>query len=133
MESTDISVRTVNKNDEHKIIEMNDGVFESMEEIRDYIRNKKIYVFEKESKMVGAGLLSRIILRRPEFDLGVIVDKKNRKRGYGTFIIQYLAALCMKNGWVPVAGCDSRNIASRRCLEKAGFKPLHRLLLFRFS
>ena len=109
---------------------MNEELFESEEEITMVIRNKNMLLFEKNNTIIGCGIFQRVIQGRNEFDIGMLVDKKYRKQGYGTFIIQYLTEYCHSQGWRPTCGCDVKNSASRKCLEKAGYITKHRLLEF---
>ena len=112
---------------------MNEEVFEQDEEVHEYISKQQIVLFEKEKEMVGFGIFARVIEGRPEFDIGMCVDRRFRRRGYGESIIRHLVEFCKRNGWRPVCGCAVENQASRRCLEKAGFIGRYRLLEFVFQ
>lgn len=126
----DIIIRFPVMEDEKTIIDINEEVFESNDEVSDYIVNKKMFIFEKDKEILGFGIFSRVIKDRPDFDIGMLVTKKYRRLGYGSLIISYLADYCLRNNWRPICGCAIENEASRRCLEKAGFTAGYRLLEF---
>jgi len=127
-----ITVRLAINGDERHIIEINEEIFEHDEEVREYIRKKQILIFEKEKEIIGFGIFTRVIEGRPEYDIGMLVDKKYRRRGYGEHIIRYLADYCKQREWRPICGCAIENEGSRRCLEKAGYIGRYRLLKFEF-
>ncbi len=128
----EISVRQATIADEKHIIEINEEVFDHDHEVLEYIHKKQLLIFEKEGTPVGFGIFSRVIEGRPDFDIGMLVEKGFRGQGLGQFIISYLADYCFSWGWRPVAGCAVDNIASRRTLEKAGFIADYRMLEFSF-
>lgn len=128
----EITVRPATLEDERHIIKVNEEVFDHDHEVLEYINKQQLLIFEKEHTPVGFGIFSRVIEGRPDFDIGMLVEKDFRGQGVGQFIIGYLAAYCTKNGWRPIAGCAAENVGSRRTLEKAGFFAGYRLLEFSF-
>lgn len=64
----------------------------------------------------------------PFAELGMMVPRPFRNRGYGTYILQELKTECYRRGLIPTSRCDDRNLASRRAHLKAGFLPSGRLL-----
>ncbi len=127
-----VTIRPASAEDERHIIEINEEVFDYEEEVSEYIRDGKIFLFEKDQEIIGFGIFARVIEERPEFDIGMLVDRKYRRQGYGEYIIRYLTHFCAQNGWRAICGCAVENKASRRCLEKAGFISRYRLLEFVF-
>ena len=127
-----VTCRPATAEDERHIIEINEAVFDHDEEVAEYIRDGKIFLFEKERELVGFGIFACVNEGRPAFDIGMLVERKYRRQGYGEYIIRYLAHFCAQNGWRAVCGCAVENKASRRCLEKAGFASRYRLLEFVF-
>ncbi len=128
----DVKIRLATSADEKHIIAINEEVFDHDYEVLEYIINKQLLIFEKEDTSIGFGLFSRIIEGRPDFDIGMLVEKDFRRQGIGQFIIYYLADHCLTNGWRPIAGCAVENIGSRRTLERAGFVAGYRMLEFLF-
>lgn len=127
-----ISTRWAEAVDIRLIEAVNEEVFDHPDEIRDYVRDRKVLLFETASGLLGFGLHARVIPGRPEFDIGMLVVREHRGKGHGTAIIRHMADHCRKNGWRPICGCDVANTGSRRCLENAGFIARHRLLAFTF-
>jgi GNAT superfamily N-acetyltransferase len=65
---------------------------------------------------------------RPYGDIYMEVAEPFRRRGFGSYIVQELKRLAYEVGAIPAARCDTRNVASRRTLQKAGFAPFAHLL-----
>jgi GNAT superfamily N-acetyltransferase len=128
----DISIRRAVPADETTIIEVNEEVFDHPSEVLQYIMANQIFIYEKLGDLVGFGIFSQVIPGRPDRDIGMLVVPAYRKRGYGQFILHHLVHFCQENGWRFSAGCAIENIASRKCLEKAGFISRYRLLEFKF-
>ncbi len=129
---TDITVRRAKMADEAQIITVNEEVFDHPEEVGQYIRAQQIFLFEKTGSLVGFGIYSLVFRGRNDYDIGMLITPEFRHQGYGTYIIHYLVNFCRQNGWNANAGCAAENIASRKCLEKAGFVTRHRLQMFLF-
>jgi len=127
-----VSARPARLEDEGYIIAINEEVFDHDHEVREYIETGQVLVFEKDAERIGFGIFARVIAGRPEFDIGMLVERKFRRQRYGETIIRYLVDHCQRNGWRAVCGCAIENEASRRCLEKAGFLARYRLLEFVF-
>lgn len=65
----------------------------------------------------------------PYGDVYMSVAESERRKGYGSYIVQELKRVCYKAGKRPAARCNADNIASRKTLQKAGFTPCARLLV----
>ena len=125
-----VAIRFAEPQDAQHIAAVNEEVFEHDEEIDEVIANHNMFIFEQDRDLIGFGLFQRVIAGRAEFDIGMLVTPKFRRQGYGTAIIHYLADYCQQQGWRPICGCAIENIASQRCLEKAGFIARYRMLEF---
>lgn len=112
---------------------INEEVFESTSEIVDYLEKQQILLFNQGIKLIGFGIFAPVIINGNDYDIGMCVNREFREKGYGTTIIRYLINYCIERNWRPIAGCDIQNIASRKCLEKAGFFSDYRLLQIIFS
>ncbi len=115
---------------EESIFRMNEEVFEERVEIMEDIKNGNIFLFMLEREIIGFAVYHRTITGNDDFDIGILVAKKYRRKGFGAFIARYVADYCVQKGWRPVCGCAYKNEASRRTLEKAGFGTRHMLLEF---
>lgn len=131
-EHNELVIRKAAITDLEKISLINEYVFESVEEIRDYILSEQILLFEKESEIVGIGLYTKIFENRLETDIGMLVNEKFRREGFGVFIINYMYNYLKESGLNPQCGCSADNIASKKTLEKAGFISKYSLLNFEF-
>ncbi|HEY2468579.1 MAG TPA: GNAT family protein [Terracidiphilus sp.] len=65
---------------------------------------------------------------RPYGDIWMEVAEPFRMQGYGTYMVQELKRICYEGANIPCARCNTRNIASRKTLQKAGFVPCAHLL-----
>jgi GNAT superfamily N-acetyltransferase len=85
------------------------------------------WIVEVDGAVVGAGgVLGHY--NPPYGDVYVGVDEAARRRGVGSFLVQELKRVCYESGMKPAARCDPSNLASRRTLERAGFRVCGRLL-----
>lgn len=128
----EISIRRAQMTDEARIIAANEEVFDHPEEVKEYIQGEQIFLFEIGNDLAGFGIYSQVFPERKDYDIGMLIVPEYRHKGYGSFIINYLVKFCQQSGWSFSAGCAKENIASRKCLEKAGFVTRHRLLEFTF-
>lgn len=115
------------------VLEMHDGFFDSPSEIEEYAGRDGLLLFESgERSLVACGVMRRIIEGRDDFDVGMVVRREQRGRGIGAGVVSYLATHCLRSGHQPVCGCSAENVASRRTLERAGFRTAHSLLAFSY-
>ena len=56
------------------------------------------------------------------------VVEGERRKGYGSYLVQEVKRVCYEAGKRPSARCNRDNVGSRRTLEKAGMLPCARLL-----
>jgi len=105
-------------------------LYDSKEELIHMVRNKMLYLFEREGALLGCGYLIRILPDRNYMDIGMWTHPAYRKQGYATKIISYLKNYCLQNGFIPVCGCDVSNAASRKTLEKNGFISKYSIIEF---
>lgn len=61
-------------------------------------------------------------------NVGMTVSEAYRKKGLGAYILSYIRELCLSKGYVTICGCDTDNIASRKAIEKVGYKSYHKVL-----
>lgn len=128
----DLVIRLATIEDAPYISEINEEVFDEEHEIYDVIGKQNMLLFERHQQCIGFGIFQQVIEGRPEYDIGMLVTRSFRRQGYGIYILQYLVNYCHTHGYRPSCGCAVENIASRRCLEQAGFVTRYRLLKFTF-
>lgn len=105
--------------------------FRKVKESDDVFGKKKEdlggFVLESEGQIVAEGGYMTHY-NKPYADLFMEVDPKERRKGYGSFIIQELINDCKKNNLIPAARCLAKNEASKKTLIKAGFNIVGNML-----
>lgn len=79
------------------------------------------FVLETNKQVVATGGFL-LHYNMPFADLYMEVEDSNRKKGFGSFLIQELKRQCYLAGRIPAARTGLDNIASRATLTKAGLK-----------
>lgn len=105
--------------------------FDDFEEVAFYAFSdgaELILFHGEDGALVGCGISSTVIAGRPGTDIGMVVAPDRRGRGVGTAIVAAMRDRVAARGGRAICGCDIDNIASRRCLERAGFRTDHFLL-----
>jgi GNAT superfamily N-acetyltransferase len=101
------------------------GVFDDVDQCREWIRGDHVSVLERDGEFLGIGLLTRVWRTRREHDVGVMVHPDHRGRGLASFILRTLKRQCLDLGMRPTAGCAAGNLASARALLRGGFLSRH--------
>ncbi len=112
------------------ILAQDDGFFRDAAEAESYLGAGELHVYESGSELVGCGLIHPVVPEINACDIGMVVVPAERRRGHGREILLHLIRICTEAGNQPIAGCSIDNLASRRCLESAGFRSEHRLVEF---
>lgn len=82
---------------------------------------------ERDGILVATG--GFLLHYNPPFaDLFMEVAKSERRRGYGSLLVQELRRLARASGHVPAARCQLDNIASKRALERGGLRECARIV-----
>lgn len=85
------------------------------------------WVLDVDREIVAAGGL--LFHYNPPFgDIYMEVAESQRRRGYGSFLVQELKRTAYSMGKIPAARCNVANAASRATLQKAGMLPCARVL-----
>jgi GNAT superfamily N-acetyltransferase len=64
----------------------------------------------------------------PYGDIYMEVAESERRKGYGSYLVQEVKRVCYEAGKRPAARCNPTNLASRRTLQRAGLLPCGRML-----
>lgn len=91
-----------------------------------------LHVLEKDGKILGTGEFRERENWVPYADVGMIVNKKYRRKGVGTYILTLLKQKAHREGLKPICSCEAGNIGSRKAVENAGFVARHRVVEFSF-
>jgi GNAT superfamily N-acetyltransferase len=124
------SVRLATEPDYDYLLQQEDGLYETPEELRRFLCGGNITLFEKDNLLYGCGYLIKVHENRDWYDIGMWVNPLCRRRGVGTMIISYLKETSLDNGWTPICACAYDNVASQRTLERNGFVSKYKLLEF---
>lgn len=125
-----LAIRIAQRTDLSRIQEIDDGFFDTDEELLSYVERGNLRLYEEAGELVACGLVQPVMEGRPYRDLGMLVKPSRRKQGIGMYVIRHLKAICLEQGLRPVCCCAVDNAASRRCLEAAGFRSSHRIIEF---
>jgi GNAT superfamily N-acetyltransferase len=85
------------------------------------------YVLEKNGTIIATGGFM-LHYNKPFADLYMEVKEDERRKGYGSFLLQELKKKCYEAGRVPAARCNTGNASSKAALLKAGFKKCGAML-----
>lgn len=121
------------------IVAIEQDVFAHPERLRRVISAGWMLLFQQPSpdpstqaSLIGFGILRPITLDSEYADVGIAVDRPFRNKGYAIYMMRDLVERCRARKLVPIAGCSSDNLASRRMGERIGLVARHRLLRLTF-
>lgn len=127
----DLLVEPVTESDLQSILSIDGQFFADVAEIKTYFEpDSRIFKFTAQDELVGCGIVKQVIPGMNYYDIGYVVSPEHRQKGVATYIATQLKNYCIEQGWNPIAGCSSENIASQKALERAGFCSEHNLLKF---
>jgi len=129
----DLSIRFAESKDYSFLLQQEDGLYETPDELEKYINGSNVVMFQKENQLLGCGYLIKVHANYDYFDIGMWVNPNFRKQGIATLIISYLKDMCLQKNWKPICGCAIENIASKKTLEKNGFVSKHKLIEFKIN
>lgn len=122
-------VEPVTTSDLQSILSIDGQFFADEDEVKTYFEpDSRIFKFTARDELVGCGIIKQVIPGMNDYDIGYVVSPEHRQKGVATYIATQLRNYCIEQGWNPIAGCSSENIASRKTLERAGFSAAYTLL-----
>lgn len=89
-----------------------------------------LHVLEKDGEILGTGEIRERETWVPFADVGMIVNKKYRRQGIGTYLLCLLKQKAEKQGLKPICSCEAGNLGSQKAIENAGFIARHRVVQF---
>ena len=129
----DISVFTkiefAAETDYDNLVKYDNELYDTEEELRYMLKNKMILKYYIEDQLTGCGFLIKATEFDNHCDIGMWVDTPYRNQGFGAKIISDLKQRCLKNGVEITCGCAAENTASKKALEKNGFRTKHDLII----
>ena len=106
-------------------------LFETEQQLIDFIKNENVFEFYKNEEFVGCGTVIRTHKDWSFCDLGVWVNSSKRGNAIGSQIILNLREFSIKNNLKPSCGCEIENQASQKTIEKSGFVSRHKMINFK--
>lgn len=106
-------------------------LFETEQQLIDFIKNENVFEFYKNEEFVGCGM---VIRTHPDWsfcDLGVWVNPSKRGNSIGSQIILNLREYSIRNKLKPSCGCAIENQASQKTIEKSGFVSRYKMINFK--
>jgi GNAT superfamily N-acetyltransferase len=91
-----------------------------------------LHVLVKNGEILGTGEFRERKTWVPYADVGMIVNKKYRRQGIGTYLLCLLKQKAHQQGLKPICSCEAGNLGSRKAIENAGFIAHHRVVRFSF-
>lgn len=98
----------------------------------DLIEKKEHYILELDQEIVGISEVRKSISQNGIADIGVIVNPKFRRKGYGTYLLNKGKSIAIEYKLIPICSCEVNNIGSMKSIQKCGFKSNHQLLKMTF-
>ena len=108
-------------------------LFETEQQLIDFIQNENVFEFYKNEEFVGCGM---VIRTHPDWsfcDLGVWVNPSKRGKAIGSQIILNLREFSINNNLEPSCGCAIENQASQKTIEKSGFVSRYKMINFKIK
>lgn len=65
-------------------------------------------------------------------DIGMVVSKDHRLKGYGGYLLSKAKELAYDQGRKPICSCEAQNIGSLKSIHKNGFRSIHQILRLSF-
>jgi|SRR6056297_3194212 len=106
-------------------------LFETEQQLIDFIKNENVFEFYKNNEFVGCGMAISTHRDWSFCDLGVWVHPSKRGNAIGSQIILNLREFSIKNSLKPTCGCAIENQASQKTIEKSGFVSRYKLIDFK--
>lgn len=108
-------------------------LFETKQQITDFITNENVFLFYRENEFAGCGMVLKTNADWDYCDLGVWVTPDKRGKSIGTQILLHLREFALIHNLKPSCGCAIDNIASQKTIEKSGFVSKHKLINFKVA
>ncbi|WP_454054517.1 GNAT family N-acetyltransferase [Clostridium sp. Marseille-Q7071] len=91
------------------------------------VANDELFVLCDDSEILGVGEYRKSNIFPGTVNLGIVVNKSYRNRGYGSYIMYKLLEKSLIREHRAICSCDFDNIASNKALVKAGFISRHKV------
>ncbi|HYF96102.1 MAG TPA: GNAT family N-acetyltransferase [Symbiobacteriaceae bacterium] len=96
---------------------------EEREPMRETIGSFRYNTLQLDGKVIGVGMLTEE--EEGVLDIGMVIHRDYRRQGMAAYLLSNLASDMEEKGYRVMAGLSSENLASRKSLEKAGFRVVY--------
>lgn len=96
--------------------------------VLDLIKKQEHYFLELNHEIIGISEVRKSISQKGIADIGMIVNPKFRRKGYGTYLLNKGKTIAIENQLKPICSCEVDNIGSFKSIQKCGFQSTHQLL-----
>ena len=98
----------------------------------DLIHKREHYHLQWSGDVVGTSEVRKSNSQPGIADIGMIVNPKYRRKGYGTFLLQKAKLIAIEKGLTPICSTEVNNIASVKSIRKCGFTSKYHLMKMEF-
>lgn len=92
------------------------------------IERREIYVLCREDEWLGLGECRKSDTQDGISDVGMMVAPTQRGKGWATYILTQLCALCKEQGQHAICSTTVENIGAQKAIERSGFLSRHRIM-----
>lgn len=101
--------------------------------LQNLVNREEIFVLRTGDTPMATGELRVSDTQSPYADLGVIVGKEHRRKGFATYVLSELREMCHARELQPICSTTLENTGAQRAINGAGFVASHRLLEILFE
>lgn len=96
------------------------------------IANKELFFLTKGEDIIGTCEVRKSDSQPLYADLGVIIGKSYRKKGWATYLLARAKSISRERKLLPICSCRADNPGSRKAIEKVEMRAYHRILQMNF-
>ncbi|MCF8060489.1 MAG: GNAT family N-acetyltransferase [Bacteriovoracaceae bacterium] len=99
--------------------------------LSNLISRNELYALIDDNKIIATGECRGFDIYQTQYaDLGVIVSKNERSKGFATKVLKKLIAIAKEQGLIPICSTEAQNIGAQNAISKAGFFASNRIVQF---
>ncbi|MBO3698102.1 GNAT family N-acetyltransferase [Roseivirga sp. E12] len=126
------------ENDQDRLVDFyNDSTGAPKEWLNQYlgtlISRGELYFMTEEETILGTSEVRNSETDLTVADIGMVVSKNHRLKGYGAYLLGKAKELAYDQGRKPICSCEVNNVGSLKSIQKNGFRSIHRILKLSFQ